>query len=166
MEVDRAVFFSVTLRMWQVLVGPISMVLIAQCLSREAQGYYYTFASLLSLQAFCEMGLHGVVSNLASHEWAQLNLTVDGRVSGEASALARLSGIYRFMVNWYRGVAALFVGVVGAVGLILFSRSTTEIEWLAPWLAFVGLNGLVLWTWAMTTLLEGCNQLLHFHLLR
>ena len=158
LEVDRAVFFVIALRLWQVLAGPLSMILIAQFFTLTSQGYYYTFANLMALQAFCELGLHSVIFNLSSHEWATLSLNADGCISGETSALARLAGLQRFVAKWYRGVSALFVLGVGAAGIVLFSRSDQGVNWLGPWVALVALSGIVLWTWAMTTLLEGCHQ--------
>lgn len=72
LDVDRAIAYSLLARGWQFIAGPITLVLIARYFSPELQGYFYTFASLMGLQILFEMGLHSVVINTASHEWAQL----------------------------------------------------------------------------------------------
>lgn len=159
LEVDRAVFYAITQRVWQVLAGPVSMLVISQFFTEELQGYFYTFASLMALQAFFELGLHAVVVPLVSHEFAHLSLTDEGHLVGDETALARLASIYRFVRKWYSGVAVLFVIGVGTAGMLLFSQRADGVAWYAPWCVLVVLNGLVLWTCALTTILEGCNQM-------
>ena len=136
LEVDRAVFYAIAQRIWQVLAGPVSMLVISSFFTEDMQGYFYAFASLMALQVFFELGLHAVVIPLVSHEFAHLSLA-----------------------RWYGGVSVLFVVGVGAAGIVMFSRKAGTIDWYGPWCATVVLTGLVLWTCAMTTILEGCNQM-------
>ena len=86
MEVDRAVFYAVSQRVWQVAAGPVSMLVITQFFTEDLQGYFYAFASLMALQAFFELGLHAVVVPLVSHEFAHLTLTNEGRLVGDEAA--------------------------------------------------------------------------------
>lgn len=159
LEVDRAVFYAIAQRVWQVLAGPVSMLVISSFFTEDMQGYFYAFASLMALQVFFELGLHAVVIPLVSHEFAHLSLTDEGCLVGDETALARLASIYRLLARWYGGVSILFVVGVGAVGMVMFSRKAGAIDWYGPWCAMVVLTGLVLWTCAMTTILEGCNQM-------
>ena len=50
LEMDRAVFYAVLARAWQLMAGPVTMVLIAWNFSPAVQGYYYTFWSMIALQ--------------------------------------------------------------------------------------------------------------------
>lgn len=159
LEVDRAVFYAIAQRVWQVAAGPVSMLVITQFFTEDLQGYFYAFASLMALQAFFELGLHAVVVPLVSHEFAHLKLSDEGRLVGDQTAMARLASIYRFLAKWYGGVSILFVIGVGLAGMLMFSRKAGGIEWFGPWCALVVLTGLVLWTSAMTTILEGCNRM-------
>jgi hypothetical protein len=159
MEIDRAVFYAISQRVWQVLAGPVSMLVITQFFTEDMQGYFYAFASLMALQAFFELGLHAVVVPLVSHEFVHLKLTDEGRLVGDEAAMARLASIYRLLARWYGGVAILFVIGVGLFGLVYFWPLANGIDWVGPWCALVILTGLVLWTCAMTTILEGCNQM-------
>jgi hypothetical protein len=43
--IDRAIAYTIIGKGFQVLAGPITIILIAQFLSPEEQGFYYTFAS-------------------------------------------------------------------------------------------------------------------------
>lgn len=166
LEVDRAVFYAVAGRAWQLLAGPVSMVLIAFTFTAEVQGYYYTFASLLALQSFVELGLHVVLINLASHEWARLDLR-QSVPSGDAVALARLGNLARQAVRWYGLAAVIFMIGAGAFGAFFFSRSgDASVSWRLPWFAAVVLSGLSLWFLPRIALLEGCNQVVTVNRMR
>lgn len=169
-EVDRAVFFTLLTRGWQLATGPITLVLIARNLTPEVQGYYYTFASLLALQSFVELGLYMVVINLASHEWSKLSLTESGAIQGDAAALSRLVSLGRFIYRWYSVASVVFVVGVGLAGYATFMAGNGgDIRWQAPWIVLVATTGLTLWTMPFISLLEGCNQVAtvnEFRLLR
>lgn len=161
LEVDRAVFFAIALRVWQLLGGAVSLLLIAQFFSRPLQGYYYTFASLLALQSFFELGLHIVIISAASHEWANLRLGPGGGIEGDSAAVSRLISLGRSIAVWYAAVAMLFTVLVAAAGTLFFSLQPSvaaDVQWFWPWNVLVVLSGLLLWTLPLIALLEGCNQ--------
>jgi hypothetical protein len=167
LEVDRATFYSIAARGWQLAAGPVSMIVIALWFSEELQGYFYTFASLMALQGLIELGLHAVIINVASHEWARLVRESDGRVTGDPIALARLARLTRLCFRWYGCAAALFALGVGPAGVLFFSRDADDgVAWLAPWCALVALTSGVLWTWSLTAVLDGCNQMAAVHRVR
>lgn len=166
LEVDRATFYSITGRLWQLAAGPVSLLVIALALTPELQGYYYTFASLMALQSLVELGLHAVMINMVSHEWAALSLTAGGEIAGDERSLTRLAWLARFGFRWYGCVAAAFVAAVGTAGWIFFRQRPDEVAWEAPWIVLVALTGGVLWLWGLTALLEGCNQMATVHWVR
>jgi O-antigen/teichoic acid export membrane protein len=158
-EVDLAVFFAVMTRAWQFLMGPITVLLIARYFSPELQGFYYTFASLLALQAFVELGFCIVILNTASHEWAHLRLDSDGHIRGESDALSRLVSLGRLVFKWYAAASGVFIVGVGVIGYAFFSKnSQAGVQWQLPWFVLVAATGLLLWTLPFNSLLEGCNQ--------
>lgn len=159
-EVDRAVLFGLLTRFWQMLTGPVTLLLIARHMKPEVQGFYYTFASLLALQSFVELGFYVVIINVASHEWASLKLDNIGRICGESHALSRLVSLGRLTFKWYAAASAIFVVGVGAAGFVFFSqKSYPGIHWQFPWLVLVLLAGGTLWALPFNSLLEGCNQM-------
>jgi hypothetical protein len=159
LEVDQAVFYAILSRVWQFVAGPVSMLVIARSFSPELQGYFYTFASLMGLQTLVELGLHGVIVTVASHEWAGLSLAADGGVAGKAANRRRLASLTWRAFRWYGVLAGLFVLGVSAGGYwFLSTRVAPGVEWEQPWLVLVALNGLVIWGWSLTAILEGCNQ--------
>ena len=157
--IDRAVIYGVLARIWSLVSGPVTLLLIASCFTPELQGYYYTFNNLLALQVFVEFGLGHVILLFASHEWSRLNLDKDGRIVGDSQALSRLVSLGRFAFRWY-AVASGFVALgVGLGGFVFFSRSPQiGIEWVAPWFVLCILAGITLCLLPLWSLLEGCNQ--------
>jgi O-antigen/teichoic acid export membrane protein len=159
LEVDRAVAYALSLRVWQLVGGTVSVLLMSVYFSQETQGYYYTLNSLMTLQCFFDLGLGVVIINIASHEWMHLRLDDTGCVEGDAAALSRLVSLGRLLFRWYAIASVLFMVGVGIGGAyFLAQRPQVQIEWQQPWWLLVILTGLLLWTMPFTALLEGCSQ--------
>lgn len=159
LDVDRAVFYALSLRAWQFIAGPVTALLVASYFSPNVQGYFYTFASLLALQSFLELGFHVVIMNVSSHEWAKLSLDESGAIVGDHDARSRLVSFGRVIAKWYGVVCVLFLGIVLSLGVAFFYDSPLPIgEWLMPWSCLVALTGMSLWALPFHAVLEGCNQ--------
>ncbi|MEZ6068437.1 MAG: hypothetical protein R3B90_22605 [Planctomycetaceae bacterium] len=170
---DQAVFFAALSRVWQFVVAPVTMILIARHFSKVTQGYYYTFANLMALQALLELGLHGIIVSIASHEWARLRLNEARGIVGEPVALERLSALDASMRRWYGALAALFTTGAIVGGHWFFSQESAgdgdphpPVDWQAPWIVLSVVNGGLLWMLPRTTLLEGCNQVINVNRVR
>jgi len=160
LHLDRAGVLAMVFRGLPLLTGPVTVVVISAAFDPEQQGYYYTFLSILAMQALLEAGLGGALQQITSHEWASLRLDERGRVTGEETARARLAALVRFGLRWYAVAAS--VAVVGfAIGGALFfgrDRGSSGVEWSAPWLAVSVLAGLNLFLSPGLSILLGCNQ--------
>lgn len=129
-------------------------------LTRETQGYYFSFGSILGFQVFFEMGFCTTLLYICSHEWAHLQLNAAGRVVGDPKALARLASLGRLVFRWYALASCLFVIGVALGGYLFFdSSSHYNIQWKTPWLAVVVVTGMLFWTAPFITVLDGCNQM-------
>jgi len=158
-EINRAVFYALLLRSWQLAAGAVSALLIATQFSPSEQGFWYTFSGLIALQSFFELGFSTAVINMASHEWSKLSLDEAGGIAGDSAALSRLSSLGRLLFCWYGLASLLFVALIGAFGLyFLATEKGDAADWNIPWVAAVVLSGLLLWTLPFVSLLEGCNQ--------
>ena len=158
-EVDKAIIFVLMTRGWQLLAGPISILLITAYLTPDAQGFYYTFGSVLALQLFFELGFSLVIINVSSHEWARLRLDDAGFIVGEPEALSRLISLGRLVYKWYAVAITIFILCVSIGGYLFFSQTPRpDINWQMPWVWLVILTGLLLWILPFNVLLEGCNQ--------
>jgi O-antigen/teichoic acid export membrane protein len=159
LEIDRAVFFGLLSRIWGLIAGPATAILIATFFSPEVQGYYYTFTTLLALQAFVELGLGTVAVQFASHEWSKLNLDDSGHIVGDGDALSRLISLAKLITTWFLVAGVLIAIGLGAAGYVFFSGTPNhDIDWVSPWLLLCVVTGLTIWLVPVWSLLEGCNQ--------
>lgn len=158
-QVNRAVFFGFLSKVWGLLAGMITVFLIVLKFSPELQGYYYTFASLLALQVFAELGFGTVIIQFASHEWSKLHLDEKGFVRGDARALSRLSSVASLAMKWFMFAAAALALVLAVGGSCFFAFSAqTVVSWRAPWIVLslvTAMNVILIPLWS---LLEGCNE--------
>lgn len=158
--IEQAIALSALGRVWLLLSSPVTLVLMGRIFSPEEQGFYFTFSSLAALQSFVELGFAIVIINVASHEWAKLELTKQRDIAGDAAVIARLGSLARFALRWYAVAAALFAVVVGLAGQwFLSQRVETDLQWRGPWWLLVVLTGLLLCSLPLTAVLEGCGQL-------
>lgn len=157
---DRAIAYSMVLRSWQTIAGLVGVGLIARNFSPETQGFYYTFASLIGLQSFVELGLNLVISNFASHEWSQLRLGREGQIEGNPEAISRLVSLGRFVFKWYALAALLFLLLAGLGGYWFLGRAPNHgVNWQAPWMMHILFSSVLLWCMPFLSLLEGCDQI-------
>ena len=163
--VDRAIFYTLLNRGWYVFTGPLSIYLIARCLTQEEQGYYFTFSSILGLQMVFELGLGFVIIQYASHEKAHLEWTAAGTLEGDPEAKARLASLFRFGIKCYCAVAVVGGCVLVPAGLAFFGKSQPgglAVVWRTPWLLVVGITCFNLTLTPIYSLLEGCGKVAEF----
>jgi hypothetical protein len=154
--IDIHVAFTLLLRGWSLLAGALSIFLIPYFLSPIEQGYYYTFASILALQIFFELGMGQVVIQIVAHEAAHLRLGKNGNYEGPAESLARLTVLRLVLSRWYLPAALLFAIIVCGAGLIFFRNGEISwSQWAPPWVLLVGATAVNLFlSWRMS-MVEG-----------
>ena len=166
-SVDRAVAYAVAGRIWALVSGIVTLFLIVTRMTPEQQGYHYTFASLVALQSFVELGFFLVLTQFASHEWAHLRLDDRGGVVGHEAAQSRLVSLVRFAARWYAAVTIAFVIGVGSAGYYFLSTGhQTSVAWVTPWVLLVAFTGAQLWLLPIFSILEGCGQVRSVYLMR
>jgi len=169
LEVDRAVLFGILARIWQICAAPVTAILIATRFTPEVQGYYYTFASLLALQVFVQLGLGRVVIQFASHEWSKLSINKSGQIVGDKDALSRLVSLAGIASRWYIAGSIIVIFGLGLGGHYFFSIKpdlAANINWTLPWLALCLFTGLTICLVPVWSLLEGCNQVSNVYMYR
>ncbi len=157
---DRAILFTLIARGWSSLAGIITLALIARFLTRAAQGYYYTFYSLVALQIVFELGFSTVILQVASHEAAHLTIAPSGPVTGPAIPHSRLAAVLQKAMRWYTLGAIAMVAVLLPAGIYFFRSSPTTgppIPWLSAWCLVVIASGLTFQVDPAFSFLEGCG---------
>ena len=161
--VDRAVGYGVLGSLTALVLGPVTVLLIAWRFSPELQGYYYTFGSLMALQAFFDLGLGQAIIQFASHDWSALSLDEKGRIVGNKAARSRLLSLGRMSIKWYGWAAILLVLGLGPAGYAFFSKSSgSGVSWSGPWAALCVAVGAGFTLLPLFSLLQGCNQVPQF----
>jgi O-antigen/teichoic acid export membrane protein len=159
LEFDKTVFYSLFSKIWSILSGSLTVSLVVYFFTKSQQGFYYTFASLLALQTFVEMGLGFVIQQFSSHEWSNLNFEKNIGVVGNIESISRLTSIARISIIWYAFAGILAFIILATFGTYFFYNSTHNFEiWFWPWIflcVFSSLNLILTPVWSM---LEGCNQ--------
>lgn len=157
---DFHIVVTLAFRGWSVVAGVVTVLLLPHWLGPTEQGYYYTFASVLALQIFFELGLNQVVLHKVSHEVAHLTATADGRFAGDAAHLARLGSLVRLVLRWYAAAAVMFALIAGGAGAAFFDQKgvLTPSQWIGPWSTVVASTAVNLWLSPRLAIMEGCGQ--------
>lgn len=159
LDLRPAVRYALLTRLWQLGAGAVTLLVIARYFPPELQGFYYTFAGLLALQTFLELGFSVVITNVASHEWATLQMCPDGSVEGNLRALGRLGSLSRLVFRWFGVGTILYIVLIGSGGFLFLSASSrADVAWVRPWWALVLAGALQFWALPFSAFLEGCDQ--------
>lgn len=158
---DVHIFATILFRGWGILAGGLSIVLIPLFLSPTQQGFYYTFASILALQVFFELGLNQVIIQFVSHEFAYLTIQSDGKVRGDPQRIFRLNELIMFLRCWYAFAAVLFFLLAGGAGAVFFCLKGGELNvehWGPTWFTLVLVTSFNLFLSHSLTVIEGTGQ--------
>lgn len=135
--IDKAIAYTSGNGIINAFIGVFSVLLYATCLTKEEQGYYYTFSSVLAIQGFFELGFTGIMTQFVAHEHAHLSWDAEGvGLEGELQYKSRLASLLHICVKWYSVVAVLFLISLQVAGTYFFEEfgSNDGIEWRFPWI--------------------------------
>lgn len=158
---DFHVLVTLLFRGWSVLAGAAMLLLLPLWLGPVQLGYHFTFASLLALQIFFELGMNQVVTQITSHELAHLESSPDGSLSGEAYRLDRLASLASLLRRWYLVASSLFFVAASLAGTLFFSHDAAagHVTWLGPWLLLCAATAVNLFLSPTLAMLEGAGRI-------
>ncbi|MGL4886952.1 hypothetical protein [Aeromonas veronii] len=158
--IDRSVLFVLLSRGAGSLSGVVTLLLISRLLTPIEQGYYYTFASIVSLQIVFELGFGSVLIQFVSHEMIGVKIS-RSNITGNKENLSRLYYIISLAIKWYFAVSTTVLIVVTPLGYLFFTTSTMETlptsTWLFPWFFLVFSASLSLMITPILSIAEGCG---------
>lgn len=155
---DKAIAYTSGNGILGAFIGVFSVVLYATCLTKEEQGYYYTFASVLAIQGFFELGFTGIMTQFVAHEHAHLSWDADGiGLNGESWYRSRLASLLHICVKWYSLVAILFLIVLQVAGTFFFEEFGKDeaIDWKLPWIIISCMSAWSLFTAPLFSFMNG-----------
>ena len=159
--IDRAIAYTLAGRGWSLLSGLVTLLLVAQHLTTNEQGYYFTLASLLAMHVLLELGMSIVVTQFASHEMAGLNWSAQGVLEGDARAMERMRSLILLLCKWYGVIGALLVAIILPVGWVffLFNEPESTVAWRGVWVWLVVATAANVFLMPFLSLLEGCGRI-------
>ncbi len=158
--VDKAILFMLLGKSFSFISQPVTIYLIAKHFTLSQQGFYYTFANILSVSIFLELSLGVVLTQFASHEFAYLSWRVDGSLAGDSEHLSRLVSLARKSLKWYGVLSLLFLALLIPIGLYFFGSNpeSTSIHYELPWICLVAFSSLNLILYPAMSIIEGCGK--------
>ena len=148
-----AAIYGMAGRLWLVLTGPVTIVVLASQFTPQVQGYFFTFVSLAAARIVAELGLGQVIIV----KLAQLCPSTPNPSDGVPS---RVAGLIRFAAKWFAG-AGFVVGALLCLGgtvLLGVSDKLPTAEWLPPWVALSCVVGIDVAVSGLLFPLEGAGQ--------
>lgn len=158
--IDGAILYTSITRVIQGFGGIVTVLFIVKFLTDAEQGFYYTFASILAIQIFFELGLNGIITQYVAHEVS--HLTQQGNTFvGDGKYLSRMASLLHFCLKWYSIiVGGLLIALITA-GFVFFNnyyKSNIIIDWQFPWILICIGTGLNFFISPIAAFLEGLGK--------
>lgn len=134
--IDKAIGFTLIGRIIQAVGSIVSLSLIALFLTKEEQGFYYTFGSIIAIQVFFELGFNGIITQYAAHEMAHILTYTSSSDVNERKSQSRLSSLLHFCVKWFSILSFGLFAVLLIAGYVFFAKygRGANVSWEFPWL--------------------------------
>ncbi|AIR06916.1 MULTISPECIES: hypothetical protein [Cedecea] len=154
--VDFDIGNTLLLRLWSTVSGALLVLIIPFFLSTPEQGYYFTFASLIGMQIFFELGFNFVITQMISHEMVNVKVT-DGKLDGRRNSVDRIYSLIAMLVKWYAVISILFFVTVYYIGIHFFNThgSLHQSDWVYAWFGIVFCSSLNIFASPFLSVLEG-----------
>lgn len=158
---DRAIFATLLNRGSSAIANLLTIACLAWFFTAEQQGYYYTFASLFSLQVFFELGFTFVLTQFSAHEFSKARAE-NSSLAEREHASARLHALISMSRRWFMLVAVAFWLSVTVAGLVFFTKNqapSSSLAWQGPWLMAVAAFSCGILLLPLNAILEGCQKI-------
>lgn len=156
---DKSIAYTSGARIIQGVGGIGSIFFISTFLSGIEQGYYYTFASILALQVFFELGLTGIMTQYVAHEASFLELDKNKIFQGDIIYKSRLASLLNFCLKWYSILGLIVICFLVLAGTYYFTRygdtQDATVDWWLPWILICLGTGLKLFQAPLTSIFNG-----------
>ncbi|RZK27071.1 MAG: hypothetical protein EOO43_00780 [Flavobacterium sp.] len=159
--IDGAIIFTILSRVVQAGGGMITLIFVANFLTKIEQGYYYTFGSILAIQIFFELGLSNIITQFVAHEVANLKWIDDTSFECDLKSSSRLSSLLRFTLKWFVIVAFFLTFGLIVTGYLFFNNyglGNSNVHWQAAWVILAIVTSLNLIASPVLAFLEGLGM--------
>lgn len=159
--IDLSIFYTILARVLQAGGGVVTIGLISLYLTKEEQGYYYTFGSILAVQVFFELGLTSIITQYVAHEAIHIIWKSDKEFFGPPESLSRLASLLLLCLKVFSILAAFLFILLSVGGYLFFSAykaNQTTVNWQIPWVTTSIATALMLVVNPILAVFEGLGQ--------
>ena len=126
---NAAAAYGMVGRMWVILTGPMTILLLTHYFTPVLQGYFFMFMSLALTRSLAELGMGQVII-------VRVARAIHGSTD-QADLNARVNGLVRYSAKWFTAAGVLAGLVLATLGTVLLGSRAglPRLEWLPAWLA-------------------------------
>ncbi len=162
LQVTRAVKWSLLTQGFRLISGLIITLLYIKYLDLKSLGYAYTFASVLGISIFLEMGFSQNIVQFVCHEFSKLKFSDHGTLEGDEDALSRVVSIGRLSFKYYSIASAILLFLLLTCGRYFLEgnhESSQKVIWQGAWVLASCVTCATLIMNPMWSIFEGCNRI-------
>jgi O-antigen/teichoic acid export membrane protein len=162
--IDAAIFYSINTQALAIVRTVSSIFLVSFFLSKDEQGFFYTFSSILGIQVFFDLGMASIISQYAAHEHVHLtNDTANTITPQNQYYISRLSSLLYLSVKWFLVSSVCLFVSLWVFGNLFFGYFSSDnysgIDWQQSWLLLSLSTCLLLCFSPLTSFYEGIGKI-------
>ncbi len=131
--------YTVLYRVWAIISGGVTILLIPIYLTQTEQGIFYTFMAVIGLQIFFELGINHVLVQISSHARAIMETEPPGAYVVNVACEVKIVSLITVAKKWHTIMAVLLFIVLAIGGYLFFAQhiSPQGLEWIGIWFLLV-----------------------------
>lgn len=156
-------------RFFQGLLGIGTIFFVAEYLSPNMQGWYYSFISLASFFALFELGLSVALIQISAHLFSSNKWLINGHLTG--SGKEDFLGLLKKSLKVYLFIGLIFFAIMVPSGSLFFGSKiefimVEKIDWYLPWIFLVFFTTLNIFLLPFFSLIEGSGLVNEIYFIR
>jgi hypothetical protein len=158
---DKDLFNTTLNQGFKLVTGPLFILLIPFYITREVQGYWFSFMSVSALSIMADLGFTIIILQFSAHEFAFLrfeNGSIFPVTNDKQIHLERLASLLRFSLNWLKKILLFVFPVILIIGIWLFNSKSSDVNWVVPWVIYTIGAALMFTNTVVLSFIEGCNN--------
>jgi hypothetical protein len=169
MQKDNSTYFVATYRIWQMLAGGVTLLIIPYWLTEREQGYYFAFGSVVGLQIFFELGFTQIILQKIGAIYSKYlilkkdnNNLIQFEDSKKIFNDLEVISFFRFFRKWYLWASFAFfcIGAICGVGFFINFSDSDDIWGSIPILiSLLFFVSLILYQSCILVVFEACGQI-------
>lgn len=157
MLLSKDILYTLSNQFLKLLSGPLKIFFIPLFLSKEEQGFWYTFASLSALAILADLGFNHIVLQFSAHEFSQLYFEKNYFLKGDKEKITKLASLFTFTLKWSFLASVIAFPLILVFGIKTFSDKQSDVNWFIPWILYLIASGIGFVNSTIIAFLEGFN---------